>query len=133
MSGDPTAQVATAAACAAVVATVLVIMSSPGRWSSPRMAERLLVGAAAMVAVGLLLTAQWVHLTSEIDPGRYALIQLSVPQDPRLAAPVRSAMSDGRITYAEYETMGFKGAIPDLAVMREVVATEHGPATDPRP
>jgi hypothetical protein len=121
---DPVIQVALAAFCAAVLAGILFVMSKPSRWggrSIPRAlrAASILVG---VVAIGGALHA--VRLSSEIEDGDYALLRIAMPVDPHLVPVVSAAMKDGRITYGEYDTMKFKGAIPDRRVMRSIVAQD---------
>lgn len=121
---DPVIQVAIAAFCSLAVAIVLFLLSGRMPTGRTRIANGLLGASAlaAVIAVGGAFHA--VHLASEIDDGDYALLRIAMPVDPRLVPVVQSAMKDGRITYGEYDTMKFKGAIPDRRVMRTIVAQD---------
>ena len=121
---DPVIQVAVASFCAAVLCGILFVMSGPARWKS-RSVSRIL--RSASIVVGVIAIGGALHaarLSSEIDDGEYALLRVAMPVDPRLVPVVSAAMKDGRITYGEYDTMKFKGAIPDRKVMRTIVAQD---------
>jgi len=121
---DPVVQVAVAAFCAAVLSGILLVMSGRSRWKRRSVSDTLRAMAVIVGVVAIGGAFHAVRLGTEIEDGDYALLRVAMPVDPRLVPIVSAAMKDGHITYGEYDTMKFKGAIPDRKVMRTIVSQD---------
>lgn len=126
MPSDPVMQLAAASFCAAGASCILCVLSGRMRPRRRTLSGAMLVASAILAMVTLYGAFQAIRAASEIDDGDYALLHVAMPADARLEPVVERAMKDGRITYGEFDTMKFKGAIPDRKVMRDLVSQDVG-------